>query len=36
MSTRTEFTEEQKEELREAFNIFDTDGDGMFSPSLSA
>jgi len=29
--TKFELTEEQKQEIREAFDLFDTDGSGVFS-----
>jgi Ca2+-binding EF-hand superfamily protein len=30
-----ELTEEQKQEIREAFDLFDTDGSGMFRQLIS-
>ena len=32
-SKKFEFTEEQKQEIREAFDLFDTDGSGWHHPS---
>ena len=29
---RTELTEEQKQEIKEAFDLFDTDGSGSIDP----
>ena len=31
---RTELTEEQKQEIKEAFDLFDTDGSGIISINL--